>query len=146
MLGHAWRLNFYLVLNWMWLSRLLTFSVCSNGMLKYETSFKLSFLAVWNQNNFLHPAFCWFDACCTTGIIVSFTIPALYDKYEDRVDRYAGMVHQKISKHYKIVDENVIRRLPRRFSKSKDAWSKTFWYTSEFRCHVVFMCCLLALR
>ncbi|CAL9047365.1 reticulon-like protein B16 [Musa acuminata AAA Group] len=55
------------------------------------------------------------------GIIVSFTIPALYDKYEDRVDRYAGMVHRKISKHYKIVDENVIRRLPRRFSKSKDA-------------------------
>ncbi|MQL98420.1 hypothetical protein Taro_031125 [Colocasia esculenta] len=55
------------------------------------------------------------------GTIVSITIPALYNKYEERVDRYAGFVHQKFSKHYKIVDENIIRRLPKRFSKTKDA-------------------------
>ncbi|WOK95861.1 hypothetical protein Cni_G04568 [Canna indica] len=54
------------------------------------------------------------------GITVSFTIPALYDRYENHVDKYAGLVHQKISKHYKIVDENVIRRIPRRFSNGKD--------------------------
>lgn len=56
-----------------------------------------------------------------TGTIVSITIPALYNKYEVHVDRYAGLVHQKFTKHYRVVDENVIRRLPRRFSKNKDA-------------------------
>ncbi|KAK1312313.1 Reticulon-like protein B16 [Acorus calamus] len=54
------------------------------------------------------------------GTVISITIPALYNKYEERVDRYAGFVHQKFSKHYKIVDENIISRLPRRFTKDKD--------------------------
>uniref|UniRef100_A0A1D1Z8G3 Reticulon-like protein n=1 Tax=Anthurium amnicola TaxID=1678845 RepID=A0A1D1Z8G3_9ARAE len=54
------------------------------------------------------------------GIIVSITMPALYNKYEEHVDRYAGLVHQKFSKHYNIVDENIIQRLPKRFSKNKD--------------------------
>ncbi|XP_010921131.1 reticulon-like protein B16 [Elaeis guineensis] len=55
------------------------------------------------------------------GTIVSITIPALYNKYEAHVNRYAGLVHQKFTKHYRVVDENVIRRLPRHFSKNKDA-------------------------
>ncbi|XP_042456352.1 reticulon-like protein B16 isoform X1 [Zingiber officinale] len=55
------------------------------------------------------------------GIILSFTIPVLYNKYEVHVDKCAGFVHRKFSKHYKIVDENVISKLPRRFSKNKDA-------------------------
>ncbi|KAM0953746.1 hypothetical protein DsansV1_C01g0003201 [Dioscorea sansibarensis] len=54
------------------------------------------------------------------GTIMSVTLPALYNKYEERVDRYAGLVHQKFSKHYKVVDENVISRLPKRVWKSKD--------------------------
>ncbi|XP_077223096.1 reticulon-like protein B16 [Tasmannia lanceolata] len=54
------------------------------------------------------------------GTILSITIPALYNKYEERVDRYAGLVHKEISKHYSIVDANVISRLPRGFSKDKD--------------------------
>ncbi|CAA2957901.1 reticulon B16 isoform X1 [Olea europaea subsp. europaea] len=54
------------------------------------------------------------------GIVISITVPALYNKFEDRVDRYAGMIHQKFSKHYKIVDESVISRLSRNLSKEKD--------------------------
>lgn len=55
------------------------------------------------------------------GTIVAITVPALYNKYEEHVDKYAGFVHQKISKHYKIVDESVIRRLPKNFSQNKQA-------------------------
>ncbi|KAL5974774.1 hypothetical protein ACLOJK_031445 [Asimina triloba] len=55
------------------------------------------------------------------GTIVSITIPALYNKYEERVDRYAGVVHSRISKHYNTVDANVISRIPGRFSKNKDS-------------------------
>ncbi|KAF8369959.1 hypothetical protein HHK36_032010 [Tetracentron sinense] len=54
------------------------------------------------------------------GTIVSITVPAFYNKHEERVDRYAGLVHQKFSKHYRVVDENVFRRLPRSLSKDKD--------------------------
>ncbi|KDP21658.1 hypothetical protein JCGZ_03329 [Jatropha curcas] len=55
------------------------------------------------------------------GTILSITIPALYSKYEERVDRYCGMIHRKLSHHYKIVDESVISRIPQSLSKDKDA-------------------------
>ncbi|KAL5710024.1 hypothetical protein ACHQM5_020639 [Ranunculus cassubicifolius] len=55
------------------------------------------------------------------GTIVSITLPALYSKYDEHIDRYAGLVHRKFSKHYKVVDENVINRIPRITSKDKDA-------------------------
>lgn len=48
------------------------------------------------------------------------TMPALYNKYQRPVDMYAGMVYRNISRHYKIVDENVISRLPRRFIRDKE--------------------------
>ncbi|KAG6665978.1 hypothetical protein CIPAW_02G198600 [Carya illinoinensis] len=43
--------------------------------------------------------------------IIPITVPALYSKYEEHVDRCCGMTHQQFSKHYKIVDESVISRL-----------------------------------
>jgi len=58
---------------------------------------------------------------CLPGTIVSITVPALYSKYEEDVDCCAGLVHEKFSRRYRIVDENVIRRLPRHFSEKKDS-------------------------
>ncbi|XP_059457774.1 reticulon-like protein B16 [Corylus avellana] len=55
------------------------------------------------------------------GTIISITVPAFYSKYEEHVDRYCGMIQQQFSKHYKIVDESVIGRLPRNLSKDKDS-------------------------
>ncbi|KAI3470957.1 hypothetical protein Pfo_027620 [Paulownia fortunei] len=54
------------------------------------------------------------------GIIISITIPALYDKFQDHVDRCVGMIHRKFSKHYKIVDDSLHSRLPRALTKDKD--------------------------
>ncbi|CAA7389272.1 unnamed protein product [Spirodela intermedia] len=53
------------------------------------------------------------------GALVSITVPALYNRYEEGVDRCAGLVHQKFSMHYKVVDENIIKRLPKSFSMVK---------------------------
>lgn len=58
-----------------------------------------------------------------TGTILSITIPALYNRYQDHVDRFAGLIHRQMSHHYKIVDENVISRIPRSLSKYKDSWT-----------------------
>ncbi|KAM7276222.1 hypothetical protein ACFE04_018088 [Oxalis oulophora] len=55
------------------------------------------------------------------GTILCITIPALYSKFEDPVDRYGGMIHKQFSRHYKIVDENVISRIPQSLSKEKDS-------------------------
>ncbi|XP_052184733.1 reticulon-like protein B16 isoform X1 [Diospyros lotus] len=55
------------------------------------------------------------------GIILFITIPALYNRHEAHVDRFAGLIHQKFSNQYKIVDENVIRRIPLSLSKDKDS-------------------------
>ncbi|KAG5533620.1 hypothetical protein RHGRI_027713 [Rhododendron griersonianum] len=55
------------------------------------------------------------------GTILSITIPALYNRYQDHIDRFAGLIHQQMSHHYKIVDENVISRIPRSLSKDKES-------------------------
>ncbi|KAL3652294.1 hypothetical protein CASFOL_001975 [Castilleja foliolosa] len=54
------------------------------------------------------------------GIIISITIPALYDKFRDIIDRYVGTIHRQFSKHYKIVDESLHSRVSRRLTKDKD--------------------------
>lgn len=56
------------------------------------------------------------------GTIGSITVPALYSKYEEHVDKYFGLIHQKFSKHYKVVDESIIRRIPEGLSKDKNTW------------------------
>lgn len=55
------------------------------------------------------------------GTLLSITVPALYSRFEARVDRYCGMIHKSISQHYKVVDENVISRIPRPLAKDKDS-------------------------
>jgi hypothetical protein len=66
-----------------------------------------------------------------TGTIALVTVPALYHRHQEPVDRYAGMLHRNFSRHYKIVDENVISRLPRSFIRDKDDWC----YQTD-ACHV----------
>jgi hypothetical protein len=55
-----------------------------------------------------------------TGTIALVTVPALYHRHQEHVDRYTGMVDRNFSRHYKIVDMNVINRLPRSFINDND--------------------------
>ncbi|KAJ0102061.1 hypothetical protein Patl1_06725 [Pistacia atlantica] len=54
------------------------------------------------------------------GTILSITVPAIYSRYEEHVDRCYGLIHNKLSQQYKIVDDNVISRIPRTLAKEKD--------------------------
>ncbi|XP_076948442.1 reticulon-like protein B16 [Bidens hawaiensis] len=47
------------------------------------------------------------------GTILSVTLPALYNKYEEKVDGVVGTIHRSVSRHYKLVDESVMNRIPR---------------------------------
>jgi len=53
------------------------------------------------------------------GLLISLTIPALYNKYEDHVDRNAEIAHKQIVKQYRNLDANVLSKIPRGFSKDK---------------------------
>ncbi|KAG8063459.1 hypothetical protein GUJ93_ZPchr0003g18353 [Zizania palustris] len=64
--------------------------------------------------------FCSSITLAYIGTIALVTIPALYNRHQEHVDRYAGMVQRNISRHYKIIDENVMSRLPRSFIRDKD--------------------------
>ncbi|KAG7580995.1 Reticulon [Arabidopsis suecica] len=55
------------------------------------------------------------------GTILSVTIPALYSKYQSKVDKCCGTIHRRLSHHYKIVDENVISRLSWSLTNDKDS-------------------------
>lgn len=55
-----------------------------------------------------------------TGTILAITVPALYSRFEEQVDRCCGLIHNKLSQQYKIVDDNVISRIPGTLSKQKD--------------------------
>lgn len=55
-----------------------------------------------------------------TGTILTITVPALYSRYEEHVDRFCGLICNKLSQQYKIVDDNVISRIPGTLSKQKD--------------------------
>ncbi|CAL5366518.1 unnamed protein product [Camellia sinensis] len=55
------------------------------------------------------------------GIILSITVPALYNKHQDHVDRFAGLLHQKFSNNYRVVDESVSSRFPLSSTKDKDS-------------------------
>ncbi|MED6144957.1 hypothetical protein PIB30_020429 [Stylosanthes scabra] len=55
------------------------------------------------------------------GTLLMFTIPPLYSKYGNYVDKCCGIINHQFSKHYRIVDENVFNRLPHNIPKDKDS-------------------------
>ncbi|XVF24328.1 hypothetical protein REPUB_Repub13aG0118300 [Reevesia pubescens] len=65
-------------------------------------------------------SYCSFFTVAYIGTLLSVTVPASYSKFEEHVDKYCGIIHQKFSQHYKIVDESVINRIPWSLSKDKD--------------------------
>ncbi|CAL5322802.1 unnamed protein product [Camellia sinensis] len=89
----------------------------------------------WKRNLIFYT--CIYRSCCIhgfvfyyhdetvnepSGIILSITVPALYNKHQDHVDRFAGLLHQKFSNNYRVVDESVSSRFPLSSTKDKDSF------------------------
>ncbi|KAL5569617.1 hypothetical protein UlMin_026192 [Ulmus minor] len=55
------------------------------------------------------------------GTIILITLPALYSKHEEHVNKYCSLIQKQFSKHYRIVDDSVFNRLPRNLPKDKDS-------------------------
>ncbi|XP_042481846.1 reticulon-like protein B11 [Macadamia integrifolia] len=52
------------------------------------------------------------------GILVSLTLPALYDKYQDHVDDKLSKTHKVLLSHYRKID-NILSKIPRPMNKEK---------------------------
>jgi hypothetical protein len=48
-----------------------------------------------------------------------FTIPYLYDKYEDKVDPLAEKATIEMKKHYSVFNEKVLSKIPKGVGKDK---------------------------
>ncbi|KAK1311960.1 Reticulon-like protein B5 [Acorus calamus] len=48
--------------------------------------------------------------------LILYTVPVLYEKHEDRVDTFAEKAKVEINKQYAVLDEKVLRKLPRCYS------------------------------
>lgn len=54
-----------------------------------------------------------------TAVVVLFTVPVLYEKYEDKVDPFAEKMMVEIKKQYAVFDAKVLSKIPRGPLKGK---------------------------
>lgn len=53
------------------------------------------------------------------AVLVSHTIPAVYEKYEDQVDLYAKRAYEEVHTRYRDIDEKYLSKLPKAFPAAK---------------------------
>ncbi|XP_078176789.1 reticulon-like protein B5 [Carex rostrata] len=63
----------------------------------------------------------WFDFLTLSyiGFVILQTVPALYERYDDKIDELAERGMTEINKLYKLLDTKVLSKIPRGPSKSK---------------------------
>eukprot|EP00252_Welwitschia_mirabilis_P019665 TRINITY_DN4611_c0_g1_i2.p1 TRINITY_DN4611_c0_g1~~TRINITY_DN4611_c0_g1_i2.p1 ORF type:complete len:252 (+),score=42.54 TRINITY_DN4611_c0_g1_i2:221-976(+) len=53
------------------------------------------------------------------SFILSFTVPALYNKYEEHIDRGIAIAHKQVTKQYRSLDESLLSKIPKGLPKQK---------------------------
>ncbi|CAN6201496.1 unnamed protein product [Urochloa humidicola] len=62
---------------------------------------------------------CDFLTLIYIAVLTLHTVPILYDKYQDKVDHFAGRAHTEARKHYEVLDAKVLSKIPRGPGKPK---------------------------
>ncbi|KAF2610476.1 hypothetical protein F2Q70_00009211 [Brassica cretica] len=62
---------------------------------------------------------CSFLTLAYIALVLLFTVPLVYDKYEDKVDSYGEKAMAELKKQYAVLDEKVLSKIPRGPSKDK---------------------------
>ncbi|KAF8113132.1 hypothetical protein N665_0056s0037 [Sinapis alba] len=62
---------------------------------------------------------CSFLTLAYIAVVILFTVPLLYDKYEDKVDSYGEKAMTELKKHYDVLDAKVLSKIPRGPLKNK---------------------------
>uniref|UniRef100_A0A5B6YMH5 Reticulon-like protein n=1 Tax=Davidia involucrata TaxID=16924 RepID=A0A5B6YMH5_DAVIN len=53
------------------------------------------------------------------GVLLSLSVPMLYDKYQDQVDDKLIVAHKIIQTQYRKIDDTILRKIPIPFNKKK---------------------------
>ncbi|KAG6554822.1 hypothetical protein Mapa_003405 [Marchantia paleacea] len=63
----------------------------------------------------------WFNflTLAYIGVVASHTVPALYEKYEDEVDKYGKVAVEQANVQYKKIDALLLSKIPRAAPKDK---------------------------
>ena len=56
---------------------------------------------------------------CIAVFMVLYTVPVLYEKYEDKVDAFGEKAMVELKKYYAIFDEKCLSKIPKGSSKGK---------------------------
>ncbi|KAJ4910104.1 Reticulon-like protein B2 [Raphanus sativus] len=56
---------------------------------------------------------CSFLTLAYIALVILFTVPLLYDKYEDKVDSYGEKAMAELKKQYDVLDAKVLSKIPR---------------------------------
>ncbi|CAN6169889.1 unnamed protein product [Urochloa humidicola] len=62
---------------------------------------------------------CDFLTLIYIAVLMLHTVPILYDKYQDKVDHFAGRAHTEARKQYEVLDAKVLSKIPRGPAKPK---------------------------
>ncbi|KAJ4905830.1 Reticulon-like protein B2 [Raphanus sativus] len=62
---------------------------------------------------------CSFLTLAYIALVLLFTVPLVYDKYEDKVDSYGEKAMAELKKHYAVLDAKVLSKIPRGPLKDK---------------------------
>ncbi|CAM0910480.1 unnamed protein product [Alopecurus aequalis] len=62
---------------------------------------------------------CDFLTLIYVAVLMIHTVPILYDKYQDKVDHFAGKAHTEACKHYEVLDTKVLSKIPRGTGQGK---------------------------
>lgn len=58
-------------------------------------------------------SFSFFFGVMNAVFVMVLTLPLLYEMHEDQVDSYAELATVELKKHYSVLDDKVIRKLPK---------------------------------
>ncbi|KAI7987498.1 Reticulon-like protein B10 [Camellia lanceoleosa] len=53
------------------------------------------------------------------GVLLSLSVPVLYEKYQDQIDEKLIVAHKIIQTQFRKIDDNILRKLPLPLNKEK---------------------------
>ncbi|KAK2985844.1 hypothetical protein RJ640_018710 [Escallonia rubra] len=99
-----------------WVNRALSVAreISVGGNLKLFLQVALGLLVISYVGSFFN-----FLTLVYTGVILSLSLPMLYDKYQDQIDDKLIVAHKIFQAQYKNFDDNVLRKIPLPVKKEK---------------------------
>ncbi|KAL0645512.1 hypothetical protein Bca4012_043803 [Brassica carinata] len=99
------------------LCHLMIVSLAALFLWSYVTMFLSAILGLWILS--ILGGCCSFLTLAYIALVLLFTVPLIYDKYEDKVDSYGEKAMADLKKQYAVLDAKMLSKIPRGPLKNK---------------------------